>query len=252
VPGRSKTVSSALAAAVMAAAAAAFSLWSPPGAGGPATAGSSPTVAVASPDRGRSAPGPRVGGRSAARGASPPPSATGRGPSRHTAEAARAGQVLVVGRAATLRPRGGPGASFACQAAASLRRACVVRQPTAPDVPASAPVSAVVVVLAPADDARAVRSLLDSLSVTVSRASAVVILGPLSQPSSGSAARNLPGVRTLALERDAIIVDPIAEGWVSARTAKAYLTPAGDQLTAAGHRHLAGRLATVLRDVAAL
>lgn len=220
MPGRSKTSSTALAAVVMATAATVTSLWSSPGSA-PA-AGTSPVA------------------RSAHARASGEPAAV-----QSPAAGQPAGAVLFVGRSATLNPRGGVTKSFACQAAVSLKRSCLVRDGASPSLPPSVSADAVVVALAPSDDATRVGLLLDRLPRSLAGAP-TVIMGPIAVTSDAGAVRRLADVRRLATARGAVVVDPVAQRWVTSRTAATYLAPAGGQLTAAGHRYVAGRLAAVL------
>lgn len=242
--GRSKTTSTAVAALVVAAAATVTSLWSFPEAGTPATPGASASATAspaASPDvrsvRARAA-GASVSASSSASASGLPATDPGANPGR---------SVLFVGRSAALNPRGGVTKSFACRAAASLAWSCLVREGASPVVPASVTAGVVVVALVPSDDAARVGRLLDRLPPSAGGVR-TLLLGPIAVTSDTAATQRLKEVRRLAKERGAVVVDPVAEGWVTSRTAATYLAPGGSQLTAAGHAHAAARLAAVLRS----
>lgn len=232
-PGRSKIAPTAVAALVVAVAATVTSLWSSPATGGaspdtPATTSTTAATVSAS-----------ASSRSAASGL--PAGDLELGPGR---------SVLFVGRSAELNPRGGTAKSFACRAAASLDWACTVREGASAVVPATATADVVVVALVPADDATRVARVLDRLPAGLAGAR-LVFLGPIVADADPAAAARLEGVRRLAAGRGAVLVDPRAQGWVTAGTAGRYLSPGGGQLTGAGHVHAGGRLAKALSEALA-
>jgi hypothetical protein len=239
VPRLEKTASAAIAALVVAVAATVTSLASPPEPDGghlaassaPSTTGARRTSSAASTGGASGTLGTEVGGR------------------RRAGAVREAATVLVVGRSPELNPRGGVATSFTCQAAARLRWTCLVREGSAPVVPATAAADVVVAVLVAEDDAARVTRLLDRLPAGLGRAR-LVLLGPTSPaPRNGVAARRSVELRQLAARRGAIFVDPAAAGWFSGRAGAGAFTRGGSQLSVAGRARCAERLADVLDDL---
>jgi hypothetical protein len=169
--------------------------------------------------------------------------------------------ILFVGEAPALRPRGGAGKSFACKAANALHWRCqlltrVPRNdlptpgPSASSIPGGSsgvsgrPTAAYVVVTTAADDTvPEIRTVLDSLPVSV-RSATTIVLGPITGTTSARIARLISGERRLAAEHKATFIDPVAEQWITAATRASDLD--GEQLSGTGIPVMAARLASDL------
>jgi hypothetical protein len=184
------------------------------------------------------------------------------------ATAVRMPTVLFVGETGDLRPRGGSAASFACRAAITLRWHCEVQTRTprtdlpglpgratpaastraAPSVPGGQPPDYLVVTTATDDTTAEIRGVLDRLPRAFRNAS-IVLVGPITAAGSARIQRLITSERRLAAEHSAAFIDPVAERWIVAATRTRYLD--GEQLSSAGIRVAAVRLASDLRRLSA-
>jgi hypothetical protein len=179
--------------------------------------------------------------------------------------AVRLPTVLFVGETGALEPRGGSAASFACRAAITLRWQCEVLTRTpgtdlagratpaastraTPSVPGGRPPDYVVVTTATDDTTAEIRGVLDRLPRGLATAS-IVLVGPITVAGSARIQRLIVNERRLAAEHGAAFIDPVAERWVVAATRARYLN--GEQLSSAGIRVVAARLASDLRRTSA-